>query len=97
MPEMGTESQTTLEIRMADIKHDSQRDDELELLTAEGNLSQDYVPQHKEVWPRDENQTSTEGVCEPGCLHMCVFMYVCVSYFSIYSFIHPIIHIFSCI
>lgn len=43
MPETGVESQTTLQIRMADTKHNSQRDDELELLTAEDNLSQDYV------------------------------------------------------
>ena len=39
IPEMVMESLTTLQIRMTDIKHDSQRDDELELLTAESSLS----------------------------------------------------------
>lgn len=49
MPETGLESQAALQIRTADVKHHSERDDELELLTAEGSISEDYVRQQRSL------------------------------------------------
>lgn len=78
MPETRMGSQTTLHRLTADVKHRSEGDDELELLTAESSPSWEYVQQRREFWPRDEQERRTEGV-EPGCLDVCVHVCVCTA------------------
>lgn len=86
MPETRMGSQTTLHRLTADVKHRSEGDDELKLLTAESSPSWEYVQQRREFWPRDEQERRTEGV-EPGCLDVCVHVCVCAQ--LLYAFIYP--------
>lgn len=78
MPETGLESQAALQIRPADVKHHSERDDELELLTAEGSPSKDYVQQQKSGPGMSIQGTQRESVCVYVCVSELLFAYVCV-------------------